>query len=65
MRTCRYVCSYPGCGKRFGYIQSKKEHEFKHEGVKPYVCQVPGCGKAYASSSNAKRHMKRVHNHAE
>ncbi len=53
------MCSFPGCGKRYAHVQSKKEHEFTHKGEKPFMCTFPGCDKAFSSSSNRKRHLKR------
>jgi uncharacterized Zn-finger protein len=62
--VARFVCSFPGCGKRYVHLQSRKEHEYSHYGEKPFKCDFPGCGMAFTSSSNRKRHV-RLHSKRE
>ena len=40
-----YVCTIPGCGKRFTEYSSLYKHHVVHTHSKPYAC--PHCGKTY------------------
>jgi len=56
----RYVCLYPGCGKRFNRSEHLKKHiRAVHRKKKEFHCPV--CTKAFAVRSELAAHM-RVHN---
>ncbi len=60
--VCRYECGFPGCGKRYKHVQSKKEHEASHYTERQFLCTVPGCGRGFTSKTNRNRHSKTPHN---
>jgi len=56
-----FICSAPGCNKRFGRLEHLKRHvKSLHTGEKPYVCTHPGCNSRFSRRDNLKQHL-RVH----
>ncbi|KAI8885622.1 hypothetical protein K501DRAFT_245582 [Backusella circina FSU 941] len=53
-----FVCTKPGCGKRFSRPDSLTTHIKTHSNVRPFICNVKGCGKAYYHSRSLKKHEK-------
>lgn len=54
------TCSWPNCGKTFGYIQSLREHMERHRNERLYKCDWDGCGFATNDPSYLVKH-KRLH----
>eukprot|EP00128_Syssomonas_multiformis_P002210 Colp12_sorted_trinity150504_noHs@31090 len=57
-----YVCSVPGCGKRYKNPNGIKYHAIHghtEESLikKPYKCPMNGCGKRYKNTNGLKHHM--------
>lgn len=53
---CRkFVCSTPGCGKRFSKKWNMQAHERLHTGSTPFSCRL-GCGASYMWMSSRKGH---------
>ena len=55
----KYICPYPGCGKKFTALYNQKIHYRIHTGERPYNCSV--CGKDYYDRANYKYHIKTAH----
>ena len=58
-----YVCTVPGCGKRFTEYSSLYKHHVVHTHCKPYTCST--CGKTYRQTSTLAMHKRSVHGELE
>ncbi|KAJ8655326.1 hypothetical protein O0I10_009015 [Lichtheimia ornata] len=51
-----FVCSHPGCTKRFPRPDSLTTHIKTHATSRPHICSFPGCEKAYLHVRSLKKH---------
>lgn len=58
-----YVCTVPGCGKRFTEYSSLYKHHVVHTHCKPYTCS--SCGKTYRQTSTLAMHKRSAHGELE
>ncbi|KAG9352385.1 hypothetical protein JZ751_020798 [Albula glossodonta] len=58
-----YVCTVPGCDKRFTEYSSLYKHHVVHTPCKPYNCNH--CGKTYKQISTLAMHKRTAHNDTE
>lgn len=58
-----YVCTVPGCDKRFTEYSSLYKHNVVHTPCKPYKCNH--CGKTYKQISTLVMHKRTAHNDSE
>lgn len=58
-----YVCTVPGCGKRFTEYSSLYKHHVVHTRCKPYACK--SCGKTYRQTSTLATHKRSSHGELE
>lgn len=58
-----YVCTVPGCEKRFTEYSSLYKHHVVHTPCKPYNCNH--CGKTYKQISTLAMHKRTTHNDTE
>lgn len=54
----KYVCNYPGCGKKYGLANLFRLHQDKHKNVKNFAC--PLCSNSYFQRWVAKFHQNRL-----
>ena len=57
----KFVCSFPGCGKRFMKISHLKDHERLHSGATPFSCKFHGCSQTGKQRSTILRHIRTIH----
>jgi uncharacterized Zn-finger protein len=53
-----FVCSFPGCDRKFARQDGLSTHSKTHSSVKPFYCSFSGCRKAYYHSRSLKKHEK-------
>ncbi|KFV49842.1 Zinc finger protein 76, partial [Gavia stellata] len=58
-----YMCTVPGCGKRFTEYSSLYKHHVVHTHCKPYTCN--SCGKTYRQTSTLAMHKRSSHGELE
>lgn len=58
-----YVCTIPGCDKRFTEYSSLYKHQVVHTPCKPYECGH--CGKTYKQISTLALHKRTAHKDSE
>ncbi|KAK4219524.1 putative C2H2 transcription factor [Rhypophila decipiens] len=58
LKTKRYACEFPDCGKFFSQKTHLDTHTRSHTGEEPYVCSF-GCGKRFTQLGNQKIHERR------
>lgn len=58
-----YVCTIPGCDKRFTEYSSLYKHQVVHMPCKPYKCSH--CGRTYKQISTLAQHKRTAHNDSE
>lgn len=51
-----FVCTFPGCEKRFTRNDHLVRHAKAHSGSKPHQCLWPGCGQAFREKHHLHRH---------
>lgn len=56
-----FVCTYPGCGKKFTRGDGLHTHMKTHAELKPFVCNQINCDKAYYHSRSLRKHLNKVH----
>ena len=59
----KFMCSYPGCFKRFGEKNKMKKHVASvHEAQKNFQCDWRGCNQRFGQKSDLTRHISIIHN---
>ncbi|KXN72615.1 hypothetical protein CONCODRAFT_24759, partial [Conidiobolus coronatus NRRL 28638] len=54
-----YLCTQPGCGKRFKRAEHLKRHvRCIHNHDRPFTCPYPSCQKPFSRSDNLTQHIK-------
>ncbi|XP_060118634.1 Wilms tumor protein isoform X2 [Heteronotia binoei] len=54
-----FMCTYPGCNKRYFKLSHLHMHSRKHTGEKPYQCDFKDCERRFSRSDQLKRHQRR------
>uniref|UniRef100_A0A8C6LAF3 WT1 transcription factor b n=1 Tax=Nothobranchius furzeri TaxID=105023 RepID=A0A8C6LAF3_NOTFU len=54
-----FVCTHPGCNKKYFKLSHLQMHGRKHTGEKPYQCDYSECGRSFSRSDQLKRHQRR------
>ncbi|XP_063044969.1 WT1 transcription factor b isoform X2 [Engraulis encrasicolus] len=54
-----FMCTHPGCNKRYFKLSHLQMHGRKHTGEKPYACDFTDCGRRFSRSDQLKRHQRR------
>ncbi|XP_007549884.1 PREDICTED: Wilms tumor protein isoform X1 [Poecilia mexicana] len=54
-----FVCTHPGCNKRYFKQSHLQMHGRKHSGERPYRCDFTDCGRRFSRSDQLKRHQRR------
>lgn len=52
------MCSQ--CEKSFSFAQHLREHNYRHQGLRPYICGISGCTEIFRHSSEFSLH-RRIH----
>ena len=50
-----FYCNYPGCDKRYLYVEYLRRHSVTHTDVKPELCEI--CGKSFRSRKSLSVHL--------
>ena len=58
----KFVCSWPGCGKKFAKNFMLTHHIRRHQNKRQFKCEVQGCGQSLVTKSNLDNHLDKHSN---